>query len=103
MRCMYVYIKIPHFCNNKCIDHGSKIHQQSLGCQLGSNCESLSQPHFLVGLLSPWTSPQRTKTSGLPKMFCTTLRRRPSYASALPSLIASDGLKLRGELNRLFP
>lgn len=35
-------------------------------------------------------------------MFCTTLRRRPSYASALPSLIATDGLKLRGNLHHLL-
>lgn len=34
-------------------------------------------------------------------MFCASLRRRPSYASALPALIATDGLKLRGELHRL--
>jgi hypothetical protein len=34
-------------------------------------------------------------------MFCTTLRRRPSYASVLPSLIATDGLRLRGEVESL--
>ncbi|KAM0700287.1 hypothetical protein Q7P35_012007 [Cladosporium inversicolor] len=47
-----------------------------------------------------WTSrtPDFTSTTlppGPSKMFCTTLRRRPSYASALSSLIATDGLKLR--------
>jgi hypothetical protein len=30
-------------------------------------------------------------------MFCTSLRRRASFASVLPLLISSEGLKLRGE------
>lgn len=34
-------------------------------------------------------------------MFCTTLRRCPSYASVLPSLIAAEGLKLRGRCPKL--
>ena len=43
-----------------------------------------------------------TTTPDPEKMFCTTLRRRLSYASALSSLIAVDGLKLRGEPQRLL-
>ncbi|KAM0722258.1 hypothetical protein Q7P37_001699 [Cladosporium fusiforme] len=35
-------------------------------------------------------------------MFCTSLRRRPSYASVIPSLISADQLKLRGEYFELL-
>jgi hypothetical protein len=64
--------------------------------------ESLFRPHFLAGSLGqPQLSPN-TPTQISPKMFCTTLRRRPSYASSLPSLVGTNGLKLRGELHRLL-
>lgn len=102
---MYIF-KIPHFCNNKCIYFGSKLYQQPLCCQLPGTRQPLRKP-ISTSLLG-WTSrtPDFTSTTlppGPSKMFCTTLRRRPSYASALSSLIATDGLKLRGESHRPGP
>jgi hypothetical protein len=35
-------------------------------------------------------------TQQSPTMFCTNLRRRASFASVLPLLISTEGLKLRG-------
>lgn len=46
---MYIF-KIPHFCNNKCISHSSKLYERPPGCQL-SGTRQLSRKPISTSLL----------------------------------------------------
>jgi hypothetical protein len=95
---MYVYIKdTPLLYITHDIYHSHKLEQHH-STQWKSQLPRESIRTSLLGwsLQGSMFIINQTAIQNGPEMFCTTLRRRLSYASALPSLITTDGLSLQG-------